>query len=249
MNHTRIFLICLLLYPRVSAFAQATPEERADTSLTPNKIVRDSLTWYKEDRDFEYISYLDSLLRQEKDLRMDTFNINAGKDRTRPRKERNSVPISLQNNFLDAPAIKIFLWILAVFFISFLLYKIFFSEGFFRKNKAIRSTVTEKEEEQVHDSIAYNRLIEQAVLNKNFRLAVRYLYLQTLQMLSERGLIHLSADKTNYEYVRELTNNSHQDEFSAVTLGYEYTWYGKFEIGKDIYDKLSGSFKLLQQKL
>ena len=106
----------------------------------------------------------------------------------------------------------------------------------------------EQHDEKISDPSGYDRLIGKAVANQNYRLAIRYLYLQTLQILSNHGLIQLSPDKTNYEYVRELSGKLYQDDFSGITLGYEYVWYGKFEIGKDTYQKLSADYKTFQQK-
>jgi hypothetical protein len=86
-------------------------------------------------------------------------------------------------------------------------------------------------------------------MNKNYRLAIRYSYLQTLQKLSGSGLLQFSADKTNYQYVNELHGKPYQNDFAAITLNYEYVWYGKFEIGEDVYNRLFSDYKSFHQKL
>jgi hypothetical protein len=70
-----------------------------------------------------------------------------------------------------------------------------------------------------------------------------------LQKLSGSGLLQFSADKTNYQYVNELHGKPYQNDFAAITLNYEYVWYGKFEIGEDVYNRLFSDYKSFHQKL
>lgn len=229
------------------------PGSLGDTVLSRNKFETDSMQDYKQDRDFAYMKYLDSLLRQTKDLTVDTFSINntgslKRKQNTPQNSERRSSAPQL--NFFNQPIVKIILWVLAIFLIGFIIYKLFLGENFFRRNRSYKNiSDTQKEEEDISDSSAYDKLISQAVMNKNYRLAIRYSYLQTLQKLSGSGLLQFSADKTNYQYVNELRGKPYQNDFAAITLNYEYVWYGKFEIDEDIYNRLFIEFKSFHQKL
>ena len=94
-----------------------------------------------------------------------------------------------------------------------------------------------------------DRLIAKAVTNKNYRLAIRYRYLQTLQMLAGNRLLQFSVDKTNYQYVNELRGKPYHNDFAAITLNYEYVWYGNFDISEDVYNKLFTEYKTFHQKL
>lgn len=86
-------------------------------------------------------------------------------------------------------------------------------------------------------------------MNKNYRLAIRYLYLQALQNLSGKGALQLLTNKTNNEYITELRGKLYQNDFAAITLSYEYVWYGKFDISEDTYNRLMREYNSLQQKL
>lgn len=207
----------------------------------------DSIQDYKSDKDFAYMKYLDSLLRQSKHLTSDTFSTN---NATITRRNNNSQPRSASTfNLFNLPVIKIILWILAACFIGFVLYKLF-GANIFRRNRKYNSiSPDQSEDENVSDVLVYEKLIIQAVANKNFRLAIRYFYLQTLQKLADAGVVRLSADKTNYQYVNELGNRSYKNDFAAVTSKYEYVWYGKFDISEEIFNKLSGDFKNFSNKL
>jgi hypothetical protein len=139
---------------------------------------------------------------------------------------------------------------MAIFLIVFLINKLFLGENFFRRNGAYQKTsVTQKEEDINTDPSAYDKMISQVVMNKNYRLAIRYLYLQALQNLSGKGALQLSTDKTNNEYITELRGKPYQNDFAAITLSYEYVWYGKFDISEDTYNRLMREYHSLQQKL
>jgi hypothetical protein len=73
--------------------------------------------------------------------------------------------------------------------------------------------------------------------------------LQTLYKLSDGGLLQFSSDKTNYQYVNELGGKPYQNDFAAITLNYEYVWYGKFDISEDVYKRLSGEYRSFHQKI
>jgi len=97
--------------------------------------------------------------------------------------------------------------------------------------------------------IPYTELLRKAEKEENYRSAVRLLYLQTLKLLSEAGLIQYQPDHTNLQYVQQLHNSTLYDNFSTVTRHYEFVWYGQFEITKGLYDKVKNDFFRLQNKV
>lgn len=226
------------------------PASLGDTVLNRSQFeTDDSMQSYKKDKDFAYMKYLDSLLRKTKDLTVDTFSVNAGSSRGRELPQ-NARRVRMPVNIFSSPVVKIILWILAVFLIGFIIWKLFLGENFFRKNRTYKNiSDIQKEDNDLSDLSAYDKLIAQAVLNKNYRLAIRYLYLQTLQKLADSGLLQFAADKTNYQYVTEMQGKPYQNDFAAITLNYEYVWYGRFDISEDVYRRLSGEYKLFHQKV
>lgn len=228
-----------------------TTESLGDTVVSRKKVETDSIEDYKSDKDFAYMKYLDSLLRQTKDLSVDTFSVNTASSRSKKNAQQNQEQANTtpRINIFNQPIVKIILWILAFFLIGFIIYKLFLGENFFKRSRSYDNPDTEKEEESILDPSAYDKFITQALMNKNYRLAVRYGYLQTLQMLSGSGLVQFSADKTNYQYVNELQGKPYQNDFAALTLNYEYVWYGKFDISEDVYNRLRKEYKSFHQKL
>ena len=227
------------------------PESLGDTVLNRYEFKSDdSIDIYKRYRDFAYMKYLDSLLRKTKNLTVDTFSAGNGASANKRQVRQNSRRVNVpQVNIFGNPVVKIVLWIAAIFLIGFIIYKLFLGENFFRRDRAYKNTSDTQKEEEISDASAYDKLIAQAVANGNYRLAIRYLYLQTLQKLSGSGLLQFSADKTNYQYVTELHGKPYQNDFAAITLNYEYVWYGKFDINEDVYKRLSGEYRSFHQKI
>ncbi len=65
-----------------------------------------------------------------------------------------------------------------------------------------------------------------AIAEGRLRDAVRFRYLHTLQLLEARQLISPGKDKTNMDFLRELSRTAFHKPFAAlITLHYEYVWY------------------------
>lgn len=82
-----------------------------------------------------------------------------------------------------------------------------------------------QEEENIH-KIDFDKAIQQAAEEKNFKLAVRLLYLQALKNLSDTGKINWQINKTNREYGYELGGTNLGQPFGELTLLFERNWYG-----------------------
>ena len=92
-------------------------------------------------------------------------------------------------------------------------------------------------------------LIDQALKDKNYRLAVRYYYLLTLQQLSGKELIDWQVQKTNHEYIYEIKNTQLRGQFVRLTDIYDYIWYGNFEVDEPAFAKAQHAFTKLQGEL
>ncbi|MEO8108496.1 MAG: DUF4129 domain-containing protein [Ginsengibacter sp.] len=229
--------------------ADVVEEPTGDTAIIKNNfdIGNDSTQKWKNSPDFAYIKTLDSLLRKGIGLKADTVSIdkNTGKKRV----ASNATEIS-SNSLLNSFPVKIFFWVVAIFFICFIIYKLFFTGGLFSKGNINADMVkTEDEHLGLNEYAEYNTLIKDAEQEKDFNLSTRYLYLQTLRRLGDRELIQFSPDKTNYAYVKELAGNSHQQAFASLTLNYEYVWYGKFAIAENRYRQLKEEFISFNKKM
>lgn len=105
------------------------------------------------------------------------------------------------------------------------------------------------EEEEIIKSKDIEKLIQKALLNEDYRLAVRYYYLLILKRLTESELIDYEFDKTNSEYFNEISETSLNTGFRKITTIYDYIWYGNFVVTQNDYQKAEHQFKNLEQKI
>ena len=91
--------------------------------------------------------------------------------------------------------------------------------------------------------INFDAAVDEAVAVRNFRLAVRLLYLQTLKQLTNAGHIAYKPDKTNRQYVQELANTALQSAFEKLTRRFEFIWYGDFSVDNAQFTTIRDEFR------
>src|SRR3569833_1103065 len=107
----------------------------------------------------------------------------------------------------------------------------------FRKNKNEEGLPYTELTENIHE-INFDEAINKALQDKNYRLAVRLLYLRSLKQLSDAGLIHWRMEKTNLAYLNELEDPEYKRLFGALTVRFEYIWYGDFPINGEVFQNI-----------
>jgi len=96
--------------------------------------------------------------------------------------------------------------------------------------------------ENIHE-INFDEAIDEAARQRNYRLATRLLYLQTLKRLTDTGQISYKADKTNRQYVHELSGSPRQADFDELTRQFEFVWYGNFPIDESRFAAIQARFR------
>lgn len=111
---------------------------------------------------------------------------------------------------------------------------------FMSKAKALEQAAIEVEvdirDRQFKDAIS---LAAQA---GNYRQAVRLMYLDALKTLAEQRLILWRINKTNYDYLNELSGHSLKPVFRDLTRHYEYAIYGDFPLDTTRYEEIRNIF-------
>lgn len=218
------------------AYDTAVPDIQSDTILEIRQIAfsADTVNRWKREKDYAYMRHIDSLLRQEK-MRWD-------KDQRKP--------VRYQPNFLDRllqyQFFTILLWVIAIAVVGFLVYKLFLGKGIFERTSREQVSVQEVAETVIdHTFNDLPHAIQQAIAKADYRLAIRYQFLYTLQQLEARHRLQLSPDKTNYGYVKEI-DAALRPAFAALVLRYEFAWYGKIPVSDSQYretEKLFHQFR------
>ena len=107
-------------------------------------------------------------------------------------------------------------------------------------DKAVKALDLVDEEEI--ENLDIDLLLSKALEDKNYRLAVRYYYLNTLKKLSAINLITIDKDKTNSDYLFEIKDLNSRKEFSKLSYIYDYVWYGEFKLDDVRFQQIQKAF-------
>lgn len=105
------------------------------------------------------------------------------------------------------------------------------------------------EEEHIIKNEDIQLLIQKALSDKDYRLAVRFYYLYILQLMSAQELIDWQLQKTNHDYENEIKKPELKNAFTKITRLYDYVWYGDFSIDESQYQKAEVIFLSVQKSL
>jgi hypothetical protein len=115
------------------------------------------------------------------------------------------------------------------------LYKVFYSD---REIEAPDYNFSNTENQITDFDSAIRSQIEQ----RQYRMATRLHYLKVIGMLRNKEFIRYSNDKTNVDFLRDLTNENLKSGFSILTLIFNHVWYGELEITEDQFLRFEKSF-------
>lgn len=214
------------------ALEEAQP---VDTTLTISRldISKDSLKNWKKQRRYAYMKNLDSLLKVSHNEGYAVKRTVSGGD----------------GAFLGGifGILQPLLWGVAILLVIFIFYRIFLTQGIFKKLPA-RSIADAQTEEEFVLGQDYDKLIAQSISKSDYRLATRYWFLKTLQRLSDQAQISFATDKTNSTYVREMPADK-QQAFAHLVLNYEYIWYGHKEIDAGLFSRVEDKFAVFYKNI
>jgi hypothetical protein len=205
-----------------------TPREELPPEL--REVPDTTVSKLKKEKDFEYAND-DEYLDKPQVMQDDT---NTGRN---------------YQQFRFGPAARTILYILLIGFFVFLIYRLIVVNNLylFRKNKTLAVDDEVVEEEISEDSI--DDRIRRAAGEKDYRTAVRYLYLKGLHLLRDKGWIRYHAQATNHDYVYQVNQYPVAEDFRFLTRIYDYVWYGEFAVSEDQFARLQTDFQRFYQAL
>jgi len=136
---------------------------------------------------------------------------------------------------------------LIICFAVYLFIKI--NPGSKKLKKQDKGKVFLSEEEKIIYTEDIEQLIQKALQNKQYRLAVRYSYLLILKSLKDKELIDYQFQKTNHDYLAEISSAQLNLHFQKVTKVYDFVWYGDFPISEREYKIAEKEFTAFQNQL
>ncbi len=105
------------------------------------------------------------------------------------------------------------------------------------------------DEERLVHSMDLSSLIEAAIKNRDYRLAIRYYYLKLLKRLHQQKLINYEFQKTDSEYLVELKDENFRLPLKRVMRIYDFIWYGNFPVSENEFSMAQDSFRSIESSL
>jgi len=235
----KILFFILFLSFSVGAFAQADSltVKKDKSSIVQKKFDAKALDKYKSDKDFDY---------SENEVAKDPTLI-----------ERVF-------NWLSRQLLRFLEWIFGVKYakgifgtilraipyiivgiLLFLLIKFFLkvNSNSIVSNASNNPIVSITEDEALIKHKDLLKLIKQAIDQKNYRLAIRFYYLNIIKQLEDNELIIWEQQKTNEDYIQEISKENIKASFKDLTRLYDFVWYGNFEIDETKFVKVAANFE------
>lgn len=244
-RHINLLLYLLIAHTAVLATTQLTAQ--GDTKA--NSTIRENIS---DDRIEEIIDGLD-LVKTKKAFRPrssagDSTNINSRSNAKEILNRKESKPSSFSIPPFLGKLLYYLIILLAICAIVAIVYLIFSNIGDHDKKVSVESD-DESNSEEIEDihEIDLNLMLQSALADQNFKLAIRAKFLMALKALSVEGLIDWSSEKTNREYARELRRQHCGPVFNHIANIYERSWYGEVTPSKEVYERTDRSFDELNQ--
>lgn len=234
-------MICGLFTCTLIAQKDSTQIKYDDGKLHLKQISKEDLQVYKEDPKFDYeilkadLTWWENFKTWMGNLLSQFFEWLFGV-------EKASGYLFFFLRILPYILIGILLFLLIKFFLNVNSRALLYS-------KENENLVSLSEDEHIIKNEDINQLIQKALEENNYRLAIRYYYLLILKQMSEKELIDWQMQKTNDDYINELGEEELKRPFSHITKLYDYIWYGDFPIDEAKYLKAESKFSSLQKTL
>jgi hypothetical protein len=205
------------------------PDKNEKPAIALRPVNSDSLHSDINEKDFAYMQYIDSLFRHRNDAKSVANPVQ---------------PASKPTPNVDW--IRMLLWVVSVSALLFIVYRVWFG-----KNKLFDSGGQFGNENAGGPSsqkISPAWLAQEAIGKRDYRQAVRYMFIELLDGMADRGLIAQTPDKTNQQYLREVEQTGMRQALAGVMLQYEYVWYGEFTPDEQQFSVIQKTFKQFQKE-
>ncbi|WP_167597235.1 DUF4129 domain-containing protein [Leeuwenhoekiella sp. ZYFB001] len=239
---TKLFYILICLFS-FAAFAQNTNDSTTvarqvrydDSVVAPKYFEEQALEEYRQDDAFDYVAFVppDNIWTRFKTWLNDLW--------------ASFIQWLLQGEEVGGilgfliEALPYLIIILVVALLVWFIMRIDFG-GSPLKTNALNKVIL-SDEQKIIETQNIQELIDTALKENNYRLAVRFYYLLLLQKLAQKDIIDWQAQKTNADYVYEIKNDTLRADFTKLTRIYDFIWYGNFNVSSHQFLKAEKEFK------
>lgn len=111
----------------------------------------------------------------------------------------------------------------------------------FGKSSKKKIATSDIEQEDIH-MINFEKMIRDSKNNNDYRLAIRYYYLWLLKRLTDKTVIEWDIEKTNSDYLYEISDLKLRKDFAYLSYIYDYSWYGEFTLDETAFIRSEKAF-------
>ena len=260
-----LFFFLLFCYRQLHAQDEVTDSVSNDTTQQVTETIKEEVTNEKTGEEKEHNYFLqkdlyeataDSLHLRKLPVRVvkkmldddDYWYANTELKKKKVKREDNEshVPLGQRSWF------QTLLWLLIIGgFAGFIIWYLAGSNVSLFRKKA--KSIGDKDQDEVETenifAINYQKEIDKAARQENYRLAVRLMFLRLLKNLSEKNIIQYNQGKTNLDYLQQLHPTRYYKDFFRITRNYEYSWYGQFDVNEQAYHIIRNDFDNFDRQL
>ena len=106
--------------------------------------------------------------------------------------------------------------------------------------------------EEVEDKmleIDLDKILNDALIAKDYRLALRINFLIIIKKLTLSGKIVWTKEKTNWEYLNEIRDKVLAEKFKLIVLTFETIWYGEHDLNENQFNSLQSSYETFKNNV
>lgn len=146
-------------------------------------------------------------------------------------------------DFFSGSAVRTITYIILGVIFVLIIYRIIVVNNLFMTAASRRRKEDPREFEIEIDDNNLDAKIQAAIQDRNFRAAIRFMYLKSLRSLNDKGWIRYHAQGTNNEYISQVHPYGVGNEFRFLTHVYEYVWYGEFALSEEQFNRVQQNFQ------
>ena len=165
--------------------------------------------------------------------------------------DANRAP-SFSDGLTFSPAVKLVLVLTVILIIGYLTYRLLRHQtGLKTTNEQASSGFSIEEVDKAEDTEIRNlpERLQRALQEENYTEAVRLYYLMIIRSFRDAGFIQWQKDKTNHDYLREISGRAEFEQFKQATRTFERVWYGTLSLDHDQFRRYEAQFVSLARQL
>ncbi|WP_027000898.1 DUF4129 domain-containing protein [Eisenibacter elegans] len=236
-NYFWVGLVCVLLWG-TSATTFAQKHQTTATAKT-RKFDEEALKRYYQDPEFDYLTKtkqveFDDTPTWYENLLMQWYYW------------RMRISDAILNPSWDNP-LSILTWSLFACLAALIVLKLLNANiGLFAHKKNLYNSSIDNLHEPLPSAQSLEALIQKALKEQAYAEALRWQYLALIEQLISQGWLRKELQRTNNEYLIQLTQHPHYEQIRACTQLFEYGYYGGFPIQSTHWEHARSLFMAIQ---